>query len=279
MRARPLSQGERNTVYPVFRNTVPYNRVLIADFYLPGNQGVPVTVAGNPMPNLIAALPGFRRLTVFVIFWGAEVYRRGADNMFPNTLVHELTHVWQGNNHVFYQQYMVESLIVQGVAVMTHGDRNVAYRYDGRPWGEWNSYNVEQQANIVSDWYSSDTGRGGGNQSTSDPRYFYIQNNIRANSPRAGGVPPAPAVAAAGAQAGLVLPAGASAEVYAYQSVLFDLGYLSDRKYVDGYTGRRTRTAVIEFQRRNGLRPDGGVGRDTWNKLRQPLNTLRRAGN
>lgn len=278
MKARLLSSGERNTVYPVFRNTIPYNRTLIADFYLPGNQGVAVTVAGNPMPNLIAALPGFRRLTVFVIFWGPEVYRRGADNMFPDTLVHELTHVWQGHNHVFYQQYMVESLIVQGVAVMTHGDRDVAYRYDGRPWGEWNSYNVEQQANIVGEWYSSNAGTGGGNQSTSDPRYFYIQNNIRASAPRAGGVPPAP-TAAASSQAGLVLPAGASAEVYAYQSVLFDLGYLTDRKYVDGYTGRHTRTAVIAFQRRNGLRPDGGVGRDTWNKLRQPINTLRRAGN
>jgi hypothetical protein len=279
MKARLLSPGERNTVYPVFQNTIPYNRVLIADFYLPGNQGVAVTVAGNPMPNLLAALPGFRRLTIFVIFWGREVFNRGADVMFPNTLVHELTHVWQGHNHIFYQRYMVESLIVQGVAVMTHGDRNVAYRYDGRPLGEWSSYNVEQQANIVSDWYSSDTGRGGGNQSTSDPRYFYIQNNIRKSAPRAGGVPSVQAAAAAGAQAGLALPPGASAEVYAYQSLLFDLGYLTDRKYVDGYTGGHTRRAVIAFQRRNGLPPDGNVGRDTWNKLRQPINTLRRAGN
>jgi len=33
MKVRLLSSRERNTVYPVFRNTIPYNRVFIADFY------------------------------------------------------------------------------------------------------------------------------------------------------------------------------------------------------------------------------------------------------
>ncbi len=75
-------------------------------------------------------------------------------------------------------------------------------------------------------------------------------------------------------------PPGYSAEIAAYQEVLFALGYLTDRKYVDGFTGGHTRRAVIAFQTRNGLKPDGDLGGPnsrTRAKLAQDPATLRRA--
>lgn len=49
------------------------------------------------------------------------------------------------------------------------------------------------------------------------------------------------------------------------QSVLSKTGYSAVP--VDGVFGVRTQQAVIEFQRNNGLRPDGIVGSATWNVL------------
>ena len=36
---------------------------------------------------------------------------------------------------------------------------------------------------------------------------------------------------------------------------------------VDGLYGSKTKTAVMEFQKRNKLKSDGAVGLDTWKKL------------
>lgn len=47
------------------------------------------------------------------------------------------------------------------------------------------------------------------------------------------------------------------------QSLLIKLGYAPGQ--IDGIYGARTQEAVIEFQRDNGLTPDGIVGERTWN--------------
>jgi hypothetical protein len=38
---------------------------------------------------------------------------------------------------------------------------------------------------------------------------------------------------------------------------------------VDGHFGRNTRKAVVQFQRKHRLRPDGAVGKTTWEKLNE----------
>lgn len=50
----------------------------------------------------------------------------------------------------------------------------------------------------------------------------------------------------------------------AIQSQLNLLGY---NLVVDGYFGSNTRSAIIDFQKKNGLKPDGIVGQNTWNAL------------
>lgn len=83
------------------------------------------------------------------------------------TLIHEMTHVWQGTNSTLAGSFMPKSLVNQA----RYGDD--AYNY--RPLTDWKSYNPEQQAQLVEDWYY----KGRGNQSESDERYPYIRDFVR----------------------------------------------------------------------------------------------------
>lgn len=53
------------------------------------------------------------------------------------------------------------------------------------------------------------------------------------------------------------------------QQLLLNMGYDLGSCGADGDFGRKTEEAVIAFQRRNGLNPDGVVGPLTWDKLMQ----------
>lgn len=54
------------------------------------------------------------------------------------------------------------------------------------------------------------------------------------------------------------------------QSALQNAGYYNGA--IDGKVGKMTRYAIKEFQRANGLNPDGIVGKKTWAKLQEHLN-------
>jgi hypothetical protein len=95
-------------------------------------------------------------------------------------LVHELTHVWQGQNGQFGFGFMVGSCLSQAAAIVTNLDTGAAYRYT--PGQEWDDYNCEQQASIVEDWFA----RG---RSSFDPCYRYIRDNIRPGKTGAAGIP------------------------------------------------------------------------------------------
>ncbi|MBC7910899.1 MAG: hypothetical protein H7Y30_10395, partial [Pyrinomonadaceae bacterium] len=144
---------------------------------------VPVTLAGvlNPVPLT------FR--LVYTIYWGEAIYRESAAQVDPVTLIHELTHVWQGHHGWNTMAYMAQSVMAQGQAMWRTGNRNNAYPYDQSSYRNWNEYNVEQQASIVEDWFNPNVKKGGGNQSVSDPRYPYITENIRAGKRSATYVP------------------------------------------------------------------------------------------
>jgi hypothetical protein len=166
MPSRLLKLSETDLARQVFRDRVPYDRVHLASYYLPGNQGVAVTLAS------VSSLIPVRSMRSYTIYFGPDVFREGADQPgVRNTFIHEMTHVWQGHHSLFAWEYMVDSMISQGHAVITKGDRNEAYNYElGKPWDE---YNVEQQAVIVEHWF-----RDG--MKTDEGRYTYIENNIRA---------------------------------------------------------------------------------------------------
>ena len=72
--------------------------------------------------------------------------------------LHESTHAWQ------YQHmgpgYIASSLLAQGEAMITDGDRNKAYEYDGNISGQkdWSKWNAEQQAAAMEDYYKATIG-------------------------------------------------------------------------------------------------------------------------
>lgn len=281
--AGKLSFEEEQLARTVFGNQLPYGRIWLGKSYLRG-ASAPVTLATSPR----------RDRAEYVICWGdPNVYSNGADHGDSTraTFIHELTHVWQGHHGYSSMTYMAESVIAQGY----HGIRDIiryrrfsdwdqhrskayVYRMDqvGRPWRE---FNVEQQGNLVEDWFRvrGYTNADGvfippGNMSEGDPRYPYIVHNIRAGSKSAAYAPVA--------RQQVQHPPGYHREIEEAQEVLFALGYITDRKYVDGIWGPTTRRALTAFQRRNRLEPDGqlgGTASETSRRLRQDPSTLRRA--
>jgi hypothetical protein len=111
-----------------------------------------------------------------------------------STLIHELTHVWQGHHDRGAWDYVAKSLYVQG----KYGEK--AYAYDKSNYKDWDTYNVEQQAQIVEDWYgvasagqqadamirlpdgSLDRRHDDTLDGEDDPRYKYIVENIRGHA-------------------------------------------------------------------------------------------------
>ena len=166
MASRPLKKSEIEFARQVFQDRVPYNKVHIANYFLPGNDGVPVTLAS------VSSIIPISSLRNYTIYWGPDVFDNGADRPgVRDVFIHELTHVWQGYHSGLGWEYMVQSMIAQGHAILTKGDRNRAYDY--KPGQPWDSYNVEQQALLVQHWFSN-------GMRTDDARYTYIANHIRA---------------------------------------------------------------------------------------------------
>lgn len=68
-------------------------------------------------------------------------------------LVHELSHVWQGRNSRSSTTYVYNSIMHQCRASVGGSSRNGAYDYT--PGQAWSTYNTEQQASIIEDWYKA----------------------------------------------------------------------------------------------------------------------------
>jgi hypothetical protein len=163
---RPLNEDEEALARQVFHDQLPYGRIYIANFYLPGNEKVPVTVASG------AEIIPIKSLAEYTIYFGPKVFHDGPQTPIEReTFIHELTHVWQGHHSTFSWHYMVNSMLSQGRAIIFHGNRNKAYDFtSGRAWGD---YNVEQQANIVESWFAA-------GMETDSELYAYIDEHIRA---------------------------------------------------------------------------------------------------
>ncbi|GAC1603056.1 MAG: hypothetical protein NVS3B8_14280 [Chitinophagaceae bacterium] len=144
--SRGLNPQERSVAISIFMQSINYDAVRI----------VTATVAAAPttLGNHIRILPGY--------------------NLDNETLIHELTHIWQfqtkGNS------YISNSLIHQTVCIITGGDRNGAYTYTIVPGQSINRYTAEQQAMIVQDYFSSPALRN-------NPEYIRMMGEVRSARP------------------------------------------------------------------------------------------------
>jgi len=191
---RPLRPHEIQTAQPVFRGTVPLNRVLISP--LSGVSSRPFTVPGTLIMTVMYTsgflIPGVNTVLLgaalleslydkYVIFLGPQGYQNALNHPFDSqsqfgpragqTFIHELTHVWQGHNQAFPWDYVYNSIVNQCMM-----GTNAAYSYNVKNQPAWNSLHVEAQARVVQNWFANG----------SPPRgilYAYVVSNIQAASP------------------------------------------------------------------------------------------------
>lgn len=144
MGSRWMKQKECNVAFQVFSFTIPYDKIQLSTDLGAGDR--PYTI---PLLNY----PGHFQINIGKTFtW--------------HLLIHELTHVWQGHNSGLAWGYVLNSLLSQAVCEISGTN---AYKYTvGK---DFNSYNVEQQASIVEDWYIKGC-------SKSNSRYRYIRDDI-----------------------------------------------------------------------------------------------------
>jgi hypothetical protein len=146
---RRLTAAERRLAEQVFRGTINYDLLRVTDTL--GLYSRPWVANTPPMWLMNVGPTHYQDLT-----------------KAPAFFIHELTHVWQGQHGV---PITANSAIHQGLAVLQGGNFNDAYQYNC--CSTWNSYNIEQQARIVGDWFSN-------GMNTADPLYPYIRDHIRA---------------------------------------------------------------------------------------------------
>ena len=157
---RKLSTAEQTLAKSVFKAFLPYTKILIGDH---------TGIGGAPWTEQYAG--------TFTLHMGEVAYADCTSSRWTtgvgtirNTFIHELTHVWQGHHSWAKGMYQLQSLGSQAKAILGTGDRNNAYTYTAG--AAWDSYNVEQQAEIVEDWFK-------GGMSATSPLFPYIRDHIR----------------------------------------------------------------------------------------------------
>lgn len=193
---RPLRAHEAALADRVFKGSVQLHRIRIVSVYGVGAR--PFTIPGSMIGTLGWRVPVIGPLLAwtsilsgisnqYLVFMGDDGYRDtinyqlgkvadGTAKTFPGqTLIHELTHVWQGHRHLFAWDYVFSSLWNQcrcGVSGTS------AYKYT--PGKQWSEYNPEQQASIVEDWFVFT--QGAMNLTLGTELLPYIETNIRPGS-------------------------------------------------------------------------------------------------
>lgn len=161
MATRTLTMKEIAAAISVFHGSIDYGNVRVKDDLGLGNS--PWT--SPPVPTY----------PHYVLHVGTTLYTDLAKSPSRKAvMVHELTHVWQGQYGVPLG-YVLNSAFHQSIAFITNGGK-VAKAYHYTPGGKWALYNCEQQATIVDDWYQAGL-------SSSSNLYTYITKNIRAGNP------------------------------------------------------------------------------------------------
>jgi len=169
MKLRPLRPSEIAEAKRVFLDTLDYDSVTIANFQDTDGRSF---AAPGPSGNYLIA--------------SSEYYDDFlATNDSKHTFIHELTHVWQMQHAA--GQFVSCDAVGRFVGQHTLSDERKYERYYFYfPNQPWSTYNPEQQAQVVSDWYmwsfynvtdTSITGPWGPQDA------HYIDENVRAAKP------------------------------------------------------------------------------------------------
>ena len=178
------TETEWDIVKEVYKKTLPSRyRVCITNGLGAGGAAftIPTSMIGEIAAGYIAGFGGLigqylssvSNLGYLVNVGGA--YRSlSANQNRKELLVHEVAHVWQGYNSVFANTYAIKSALHQCAGILD-SDGNISGRgsaYNYTSGKEWKSYNPEQQASIIEDWYAAGKPESG-------ELWPYIQDHVR----------------------------------------------------------------------------------------------------
>jgi len=138
MATRPLTQDEIDLARAVFQDNLPYKKIRIADDL--GLGDAPWT---DPFGAFFTIHMGPTAFGVGTSTTATAAYNAAK---LDETFIHELTHVWQGSHGCRY------AFVGGSVVAQARLGRKRVYNY--LPDYPWESYNPEQQAQIVEDWYA-----------------------------------------------------------------------------------------------------------------------------
>jgi hypothetical protein len=161
---RELGEKEKTIAQSVFKKTIPYHKVVVTDGLGGGDR--PFTLPTSMPATVFFNVP--TSAGKYAIHSGDGYYGMSYRQEDKELLIHELTHVWQGEHSGSSWDYVFGSAWSQALL-------DDAYAYDMMRLDEWDTYNPEQQAKIVEDWFAAGMKEGPEN----DRRFYYIQKNIR----------------------------------------------------------------------------------------------------
>jgi hypothetical protein len=168
---RHLATKEEAIAREVFKNTIPYDQILISDGL--GDEDRPFT-----LPTSIPAnVPFYGNFNVkggkFVIHAGDGYYGMSLLQTDKELLINELVLVWQGSNDTSWSwAYVIFAAKDQKLA----GKK--AYEYDKNRLLPWSHYGPEQQAQIVEEWYAEGKKTFDPETQAGDRRFYYIKKHI-----------------------------------------------------------------------------------------------------
>jgi hypothetical protein len=159
----------------VFQGTLPVDRIVLTNML--GFGGRPFTIPSVGNTILVNLGEGFDDPIHYAGKGDPDKPKPKPEDQKPGQLfIHELVHAWQIDATFFLPGLMCGAILNQATTI--DGDMGV-YRY-GNPGRNFGSFNLEQQASIVDDWFGGTGPQKGTPQESGESPYFrYIRDNIR----------------------------------------------------------------------------------------------------
>ena len=158
-RGRSLTEPEQALVTSVFLSSLPppflQSKVMLQDS---------IGIGSRPYTSISA---GIGRYEINMGDGAFDARAKTPD--FKSTLIHEMTHVWQGH----HSRLGIAGVWLSSIKCQVQRQGN-AYLYGEGNLNrkDWDDFGAEEQAQIVQDWYTN-------GMLTSDPRFHFIRDNIR----------------------------------------------------------------------------------------------------
>jgi hypothetical protein len=164
---RDLRIEEIDEAKRVFGDTVPYDKIVVSNLEGLGGRAFAVpNIDGNSV----------------ILGLGSDMFNSAiGDESKRFTFIHELTHAWQITHRA--TPSVICSALTNQFSELVEG-RNEVYNYT--TGSDWGSYNMEQQGQIVADWYwkkHRGQTRQGGSATADRDNERYIRDNILMERP------------------------------------------------------------------------------------------------